>query len=168
MREVRLVGVRVDLRSRNPVVFLQEESTRRAIPIFIGTYEATAIADAMDHTYVPRPLTHDLQVDVIEALGASLVRVVVTEIRDGTYFAELHLDAGGTPVVVSARPSDAIAIAARTDAAIFVADDLLDTAGVMLEEIEIDLGDDGEEPDAAVVDEFREFLDNVRPEDFSG
>ncbi|HWD23852.1 MAG TPA: bifunctional nuclease family protein [Acidimicrobiales bacterium] len=159
--------MRVDLRSRVPVVFLQEESTRRSIPIFIGTAEATAIAYAMEHTYVPRPLTHDLQVDVIAALGASVVRVVITEIRDATYFAELHLDASGGPVVVSARPSDAIAIAARTDAPIFVADDLLDTAGVMLEEVEIDLGDEGE-PDDVVVDEFLEFLDNVRPEDFSG
>jgi bifunctional DNase/RNase len=167
MREVRLVGVRVDLRSRNPVVFLQEDSTRRALPIFIGAAEATSIAYAIEHMEVPRPLTHDLQVDVIEALGATLKMVVVTEVRDGTYFAELHLDQRGTEVVVSARPSDAIAVAARTESPIFVADDLLDSAGVMLEEIELSTDGD-EEPDEAVVDEFLEFLDRVRPEDFSG
>ena len=167
MREVRLAGVRVDLRSRTPVVFLQEDATHRALPIFIGAAEATAIDYAITHHPVPRPMSHDLLRDVVAALGATLERVVVTEERDGTYFAELHLLQGSRPIVVSARPSDAIALAARTDSPIFVADDLLDAAGVLLEEIEV--GDeDAEEPDEQVVDEFLEFLDTVRPEDFSG
>src|ERR1700761_2502959 len=107
MREVRLVGVRVDLRSRNPVVFLQEDATRRSLPIFIGAAEATAIAIAIEHTPVPRPMTHDLQLDVIAALQASLERVVITELREigdppgATYFAELHLMHRGSPVIVS-------------------------------------------------------------------
>jgi hypothetical protein len=167
MKEVRLIGVRVDLRSRSPVVFLQEESTRRSIPIFIGAAEATAIAYALEHTPVPRPMSHDLLRDVVVALGATLDRVVITEIRDGTYFAELHLDQNGRSIVISARPSDALALAARTESPIYVADDLLEAAGLLLEEVEFD-GEEGDEPDETVVDEFRDFLDTVRPEDFSG
>jgi hypothetical protein len=161
-----LVGVRVDLRSRSPVVFLQEDATRRSIPIFIGGAEATAINYAIEHTKVSRPMSHDLLRDVIVALDATLTRVVVTEVRDEAYIAELHLLHAGTPIIVSARPSDAIALAARTGSPIFVADDILDSAGVMLEELEA--GDDEGEPDEVIVDEFLEFLDTLRPEDFSG
>jgi uncharacterized protein len=167
MREVRLVGVRVDMRSKNPVVFLQEPESRRSLPIFIGAAEATAIAYAIEHFQVPRPMSHDLLRDVVVALGATLERVVVTEVREGTYYAELHLLKQQEPVVVSARPSDAIALAARTGSPIFVADDLLDSAGVLLEEAEED-DDEEDEPDEVIVDEFIEFLDTIRPEDFSG
>jgi bifunctional DNase/RNase len=162
-----LAGVRIDLRSRNPVVFLQEESTRRALPIFIGSAEATAIAYAIEHTPVPRPMTHDLQIDILGILGATLERVAVTEMREGTYIAEIYLTHRGEALVVSARPSDAIALAARVTAPIFVADDLLDAAGVMLEEIDAEERRESE-PDETVVDEFIEFLDTIRPEDFSG
>jgi uncharacterized protein len=166
MREVRLIGVRVDLRSRSPVVFLQEESTRRALPIFIGAAEATAIAYAVEHTPVVRPMSHDLFRNVVHALGATLERVVITEVRDGTYYADLCFDQNGHTTVVSARPSDAIALALRTESPIFVADDLLDMAGLLLEEIELD--EEETENDDTVVDEFIDFLDTVRPEDFSG
>jgi bifunctional DNase/RNase len=166
MREVRLIGVRVDMRSRSPVVFLQEEATRRSLPIFIGAAEATAIAFAVENTPVPRPMSHDLFRNVVMALGATLERVVITEIRDGTYYADLCFNQNGRTTIVSARPSDAIALAVRTESPIFVEDDLLDTAGLLLEEVEID--EDEVEPDETVVDEFLDFLDTVRPEDFSG
>jgi bifunctional DNase/RNase len=168
MREVRLIGVRVDVRSNSPVVFLQEPESRRSLPIFIGPPEATAIAYAIEHVDVPRPMSHDLLRDVVAALNATLERVVVTEERNGTYFAELHLLQGERPIVVSSRPSDAIALAARTGSPIFIADALLDAAGVLLEEIEVEEGDDAEGGDEVIVDEFIEFLDSIRPEDFSG
>lgn len=165
MLEVRLTAVRVDLQSNTPVVLLQELTGERSLPIFIGPPEATAIAYAIQKVDVPRPMTHDLMANILGALSATLVRVVVTEVRDSTYFAVLHLQSGGQSIEVSARPSDAIALAARTESPIFVEDDLMDTSGVVLEEEDDEEGEDSSEE---IVDEFLEFLDNVRPEDFSG
>src|SRR5580658_9564877 len=114
--EVRLSAVRVDLSSNTPVVLLQEVEGNRALPIFIGPPEATAIAFALQGIEVPRPMTHDLMKDLLDALGARVLRVVVTEVRDSTYFAEIHLQQGNRRVEMSSRPSDAIALAARTQA----------------------------------------------------
>jgi len=164
MLEVRLSAVRVDLASQTPVIFLQEAGGERSLPIFIGAAEATAIAYAMQNMTVPRPMTHDLLRDVVDALGATVQHVVVTEVRDATYYAELHLLRAGAQIVVSARPSDAVALAARTGSRIFVAEDLMDTSGVVLDEEE---DEDDEEESEEIVGEFLEFLDNVRPEDFS-
>jgi hypothetical protein len=156
------------MHSNTPVVLLQELTGERSLPIFIGAPEATAIAYAVQKVEVPRPMTHDLMRDVVQALGATVTKVVVTEVHDGTYYALIHLERNDTPIVISARPSDAIALAARTDAPIFVADDLMDAAGVVLEEEDDDEDDeDDEEASEGLVDEFLEFLDNVRPEDFS-
>lgn len=166
MLEVRLTAVRVDLQSNTPVVLLEEkDGGGRSLPIFIGAPEATAIAFAIQGVEVPRPMTHDLMKALIDALGAQVLRVVVTEVREATYFAEIHLQQGDRHVVVSSRPSDAIALAARTDAPLFVADDLMEASGVVIDTEEEDAeGQESEE----LVGEFREFLDNVRPEDFSG
>jgi hypothetical protein len=109
----------------------------------------------------PRPLTHDLTINLLAELGASLEWVVITEVRDHTYYAELHLQRDGEPLVVSSRPSDAIALAVRADAEIFAAEDLLDEVGVS-PTVAIDANDEEE-----LVDEFREFLDEINPEDFS-
>jgi uncharacterized protein len=165
MLEVRLSAVRVDLPTNTPVVLLQEIDGERSLPIFIGPPEATAIAYALQRVEVPRPMTHDLMRDLIEALGVVVERVVVTEIRDATYYAVIHLRKGEEHLELSARPSDAIALAARTSSPIFVEDALMASAGVVIEE-------EGEEeespaPSEELVDEFREFLDHLRPEDFS-
>jgi bifunctional DNase/RNase len=141
---------------------------RRTLPIFIGAPEATAIAFALQGVTPPRPMTHDLMRDVLVTLGVTLDRVVVTELRmgedgrSGTYFAELHLREGGRAHVVSCRPSDAIALAARLGTSIYAEDDLLDDAGIVLETEE----DDDTAPDE-LVSEFRQFIEGVRPEDFS-
>ena len=162
--EVRLTAVRVDMQSNTPVVLLQEVDGERSLPIFIGAPEATAIAFALQGVEVQRPMTHDLLKDVLEALGANVERVVVTEVRDATYYAEIHLEMAGRSLELSSRPSDAIALAARTHTPLYVEDDLMEAAGVVLEE------DDDEGADEApeeIVGEFREFLDRVRPEDFT-
>ncbi len=165
MVEVHLTAVRVDLQSNTPVVLLQEsEGSRRTLPIFIGGPEATAIAFALQGVDTPRPMTHDLMRDLLEALGASVERVVITELRSTTYFAELQLQIGDKHSTVSSRPSDAIALAARTGAPLYVVDDVLDAEGVVLQTEEED--EDRTNPDE-LVGQFREFLDNVRPEDFS-
>ncbi len=168
MVEMHLAAVRVELPTNNPVVLLQEtQGARRTLPIFIGAPEATAIAFALQGVATARPMTHDLMRDMLATLGATLERVVVTELhmsddgRGGTYFAELHLSLGGQSYTVSARPSDAIALAARTGTRIFAEDDLLDEAGVML-----DTDDDEAAPDE-LVSQFRQFIEGVRPEDFS-
>ncbi len=167
MMEVRLAAVRVDLQSNTPVILLQEKDGDRSLPIFIGAPEATAIAYAIQGVDVPRPMTHDLMVDLIGALGATVVRVVVTEVRETTYYAEIHLEMSGRRFEVSSRPSDAVALAARTGSPLFVAEELMDVAGVLVETGEDDDEETRGEPDE-IVGRFREFLDQVRPEDFSG
>lgn len=152
---MELAGVRVELRTNQPIVLLREMSgDHRLVPIFIGGTEATAISLALEGVEAPRPMTHDLFAATLEAIGASLERVVVTELRDKTFFAELEL-AGG--VKVSARPSDGIALAVRTGSPIFAASSVVEEAGYI----------DQEPADAdQVVEEFREFLDHISPEDF--
>jgi bifunctional DNase/RNase len=165
--EMELVGVRVEMPSNTPVVVLRERGgMRRYLSIFIGAPEATAIAFAVEGVETPRPLTHDLMCATLDALGARIERVVVTELRDTTYFAMLHIDQGGTAHQVSSRPSDAVALAARVGCPIFAANEVLVEAGY-LDEID-DEDEEGEEivdPDE-VVEEFRHFIDSVNPDDF--
>jgi bifunctional DNase/RNase len=173
MVEVRLRAVRVDLQSNTPVLLLQEtEGLGRTLPIFIGAPEATAIAFSLQGMDTPRPMTHDLIRDLLESLGADVVRVVVTELRASTYYADIVLRTDGREVPVSSRPSDAVAVAVRTGAPLFVADDLMDAEGIMLAvEEEEDPSDEDEADDSGnpeeIVGEFRSFLDSIRPEDFS-
>jgi len=168
MVEMQLADVRVSLPTQAPVVMLQEVGgARRILFIFIGNPEADAIVKAMRGTTPPRPLTHDLFRDVLEALGARLERVVVTELRiddegNGTFFAELHLSVGEQRYVVSARPSDAIALAARTGSPIYANDALVDAEGKVPEEETAD-----PEPDEQLVEKFHDFIEGIRPEDFA-
>jgi bifunctional DNase/RNase len=145
------------------VVLRERGGLRRYLSIFIGAPEATAIAFAVEGVETPRPLTHDLLCALLDTLGAHLERVVVTELRDTTYFAELHVDQGGAAHVISSRPSDAIALAARTGCPIFAANEVLVEAGY-LDDSE-DEPEEDVDPDE-VVEEFRHFIDSVNPDDF--
>jgi bifunctional DNase/RNase len=160
--EMELVGVRVQMPTNTPILLLRETSgQRRVVPIYIGGPEAHAIDLALSGTPMARPMTHDLFTNVIDGLGAALERVVVTELRGGTFYAELMLrDASGGEQTISARPSDAIALAARTGSPIFAEESLIEEAGIQEEENE-DSGDEEE-----MVEELRKFLDEVNPEDF--
>lgn len=163
MVEMELVGVRVELPSNSPIVLLRElEGDRRVLPIFIGGPEATAIAFALDEVSTPRPMTHDLMKDLLEDVGANVERVVVTDLRDGTFYADVHLVANGDVHQVSARPSDAIALAVRTEASIWAEEAVLDEAAYVLEE-----DDEDSEEQEQVVEEFKEFIDSVSPDDFA-
>lgn len=156
---MEVVGVRVELPSNQPIVLLKEEGGARYLPIWIGPNEATAIATAMEGVKPARPLTHDLMRSVLDAVGALAVSVVITEMRDAVFFADLTLDSGdGDEVKISSRPSDAIALAVRTGTPVFASADVLDEAGVHFE-------DDDEEEEVA---RFREFLEEVTVEDFLG
>ncbi|HEX6196967.1 MAG TPA: bifunctional nuclease family protein [Jiangellaceae bacterium] len=157
MRELDVVGVRVEMPSNQPIVLLRETDGERYLPIWIGAVEATAIAFAQQGMTHPRPLTHDLFRDVLEALGVRLEKVHITEMRESTYYAELIFDGG---VTVSSRPSDSIALALRTGTPIYASEPLLDDVGVLISDSA--MTDDDE------VEKFREFLDHVSPEDFGG
>jgi uncharacterized protein len=168
MVEVRLRAVRVDLQSNTPVLLLQEtEGEGRTLPIFIGTPEAAAIAYALQGVAMPRPMTHDLIRDVLSALDVAVERVVITELRASTYYAELQLLRRGERSVVSSRPSDAVAVAVRTGSPLYVADDLMDSEGIILS-IESSDDDEDDESSDELVGQFRQFLDSIKPEDFAG
>lgn len=164
MVEVRLRPVRVDLQSNTPVLLLQEaEGDGRTLPIYIGTQEATAIAYAQKGLAMPRPMTHDLIKDLLDALDVDVERVVITELRASTYFAEIQLRRGTERTVVSSRPSDAVAVAVRAGCRIYVSDELMDAEAVLLA---IDAADDEDESPEELVGQFRQFLDSIKPEDF--
>jgi uncharacterized protein len=152
VREVDVIGVRVEMPSNQPIVLLREVSGDRYLPIWIGAVEATAIAFAQQGVVPPRPLTHDLIKDLLNATGQDLTEVRITEMKDGIFYAVLVFDSG---VEVSARPSDSIALALRTGSKIVCAEDVLDEAG-------LEVPDEQEDE----VEKFREFLDHVSPEDF--
>lgn len=155
-----------------PVMFLTEtEGAGRTLPIYIGDSEAAAIVAAIEGRVPGRPLTHDLFRDTLIALGAKLTKVAIVALRDQTYYAELHLVVNGSTTVVSARPSDAVALAVRVDCDIEINSDLLDqleAEGTTVDWSD-ELEDDEEEDESPeeLVDEFREFLEGLNPEDFS-
>ena len=168
MVRVLLRAVRVDLQSNTPVLLLQEtDGEGRTLPIFIGSPEATAIAYALQGVSMPRPLTHDLMKDMLGALDINLERVIITELRGSTYYAELHLLRGTERTVVSSRPSDAVAVAVRTETPLFVSDDLMESEGIMLA-LESEEEDESSDTPDELVGQFHQFLDSVKPEDFEG
>ena len=150
--ELTVVGVRVELPSQQPIVLLKESGGDRYLPIWIGAVEATAIAFAQQGVVTQRPMTHDLLKDLLEALDRPLQSVTISDLRDGVFYAELTFDGG---VTVSARPSDAIALAMRTGAVIRGEEAVLAEAGIAIPDEQED-----------EVERFREFLDHVSPEDF--
>lgn len=158
-----VTGVRVELPSNTPLVLLREQAGARFLPIWVGTVEAMAISSAMEGTEPPRPQTHDLMVSTIAALGAKPVRVVVTELRDSVFFADLVFERDGDEIVVSSRPSDAIALSVRTGTPVFARRSVLDEAGIEIESEE----DVGEIPEPEQeIERFRELLEGITVDDF--
>ena len=158
MIRLSLIGVRVEVPTNQPIVLLKEEDGTRFLPIFIGSPEATAIVYALQGMETPRPMTHDLFKTVLDGLDVKLLRVEITALHDGTFYAEIEFERDGTRSRISSRPSDAIALAVRFGAEIpiYADEGVLDEAGVLFEA-------DEEEHE---VEQFREFLDNITPEDF--
>jgi bifunctional DNase/RNase len=167
MIPLELVGVRVELPANQPIVLLREPGSGRYLPIWIGGAEAMSISSHLEGEVPPRPLTHQLMVDSLRALGAELSAVHLTDLREGTFYAELLLASNGEEIVVSARPSDAIAIAIRFGSVPLMVDEAL------FERVAIELGDiDDEEERGEPVDpeeevqRFRDFLEDLDPDDF--
>jgi len=163
---VEVVGVRIEMPSNQPIVLLKEIEGTRFLPIWVGAVEATAIAFAQQGLTASRPLTHDLIRDLLDHVDITLTSVHVTSITDGVFFAELNLrNAQGALAALSVRPSDAIAVALRTKSNILVDNDLLDQVGIDIpEQIATEVSAAGDQE----LEAFREFLDQINPEDFAG
>ena len=166
MIPVEVVGVRIEMPSNQPIVLLKEIEGTRFLPIWVGAVEATAIAFAQQGLEASRPLTHDLIHDLLDHTDITLTSVHITALRDGVFFADLHLrNADGALEPLSARPSDAIAIALRTKSNILVTGDLLDEVGIDIPE---QVASDATAAGDKELEAFREFLDGINPEDFAG
>jgi uncharacterized protein len=153
--KMNIVGVRVELPTNQPIVLLQEEEGERFLPIWIGAFEATAIAFAVQGVETARPMTHDLFKNVLDDLQVGVEQVVINDLVDGTFFAEITMLTNGDKHVISARPSDAIALAVRMDVPIFAEEGVLDEASIVMETADED-----------EIERFRDFLDHVEPQDF--
>jgi len=157
---MEVVGVRVEMPSNQPIILLKESEGHRFLPIWVGASEATAIAFVQQGVQAPRPMTHDLMADVIEGLDAVVTSVYISKIEEGVFFAELNLrTSAGVAVTISARPSDAIALALRTHSNILATPKVLEEAGIA---IPAEGGEDNQE-----VERFRQFLDEINPEGFA-
>ena len=157
---MEVVGVRVEMPSNQPIILLKEIDGERFLPIWVGANEASAIAFAQQGLQPPRPLTHDLMRDVIEGFDATLTAVHLTELREGIFYANLVIrDSSAVSRSISARPSDAVALALRMHSNILASEELLNEAGVQMP------SEDGQENQE--VERFRAFLDEINPEDFA-
>jgi bifunctional DNase/RNase len=155
MMEMVVHGVNMDLMTNQPVIILKDSASRRFLPIWIGQFEATSILMEIQGVKPTRPLTHDLLTSIIGKLEATVQRVVINDLKDGTFFAKIFLTRNGAKLEIDSRPSDAIALAVRVKVPIFADDKVVDKASIVSQE--------GEEEE---VERFREFLKNVEPEDF--
>jgi bifunctional DNase/RNase len=160
MQEMVIYGVSFDLGSKQPIVLLKTADGNRFLPIWIGHPEAAAILMKLQGASTPRPMTHDLVTDMLGQLDARVVRIAVTELRDNTFYALITVAVDGSEIEIDSRPSDAIALAVRADAPIFAADSVIEESAIEFENEENVSEED-------VVEEFKKFLDEVKPEDFS-
>jgi uncharacterized protein len=162
MQEMHIYGVSFDLVGKQPIVLLKTADGNKFLPIWIGHPEAAAILMKLQSQAPPRPMTHDLLSDMLEQLGAQILRITVTELRENTFYAQITLQQDGGEIEIDSRPSDAIALAIRAEAPIFAADRVIEESAIEFEGEEIDQDRLDEE-----VAKFRNFLDEVTPEDFA-
>ncbi|HEY1368483.1 MAG TPA: bifunctional nuclease family protein [Gaiellaceae bacterium] len=157
-----IYGVSFDLVGKQPIVLLKTADGNKFLPIWIGHPEAAAILMKLQSQAPPRPMTHDLLTDLLDQLGAQVVRIVVTELRENTFYAQITVQQDGSEIEVDSRPSDAIALAIRADAPIYAADRVIEESAIEFE---------GEEPNEedieAKVSEFKRFLEDVTPDQFA-
>ncbi len=153
--EMSVKGLTLDPLTNMPIVILKDMDDKRVLPIWIGLFEANAIALELEKITTPRPMTHDLMRDVISGLTATVTKIVVNDLKNNTFYAVIHLTLNGDHVVVDSRPSDAIALALRSDAPIYVASEVINKAR------SIDMSKETEE-----TDQLKEWLENLKPEDF--
>ena len=169
MQEMVIYGVSFDMVGKQPIVLLKTADGNKFLPIWIGHPEAAAILTRLRGEETPRPMTHDLFVSVLDELGAEVVQVSVTELRDSTYHAEITLQRNGETLLIDSRPSDAIALAVRTEAPIFAADEVIAAnAHEMDPDAEAEDAEPGDADTQSEIARFKAFLEDVLPEDFAG
>ena len=161
MQEMVIYGVSFDLVGKQPIVLLKTTDGNKFLPIWIGHPEAAAILMKLQGATTPRPMTHDLVTEMLSQLDAQVVRIAVTELRENTFYAQITVQQDGSEIEVDSRPSDAIALAIRADAPIFVADRVIEESAIEFEGEDVD-----EEQLEAEVQKFKSFLEDVTPEDF--
>jgi bifunctional DNase/RNase len=162
MQEMHIYGVSFDLVGKQPIVLLKTAEGNKFLPIWIGHPEAAAILMKLQSATTPRPMTHDLVTDMLDQLGAQVIRITVTELRENTFYAQITVQLDGSEIEVDSRPSDAIALAIRADSPIFAPDDLIEESAIDFEGEEISQEDLERE-----VSNFRSFLDHVSPDEFA-
>ncbi len=158
--EMKVRGLALDPLSNMPIIVLRDEEDKRSLPIWVGIFEANAIALELEKISTPRPMTHDLIKNILETIEARVVKVMVTDLKENTFFAVLHLQVGTTEYSVDSRPSDAIALALRVGAPIYVDEEVVRKAKTL------DVSKEAEPVKADDPDRLREWLDNIKPEDF--
>ncbi|MFM7246938.1 MAG: bifunctional nuclease family protein [Actinomycetota bacterium] len=163
MQEMVVYGVSFDMVGKQPIVLLKTAMGNRFLPIWIGHPEAAAILAKLQETETPRPMTHDLFSTALGELDAQVVRINVVEMRDSTFFARVLLRKGEEEVELDARPSDAIALALRAKAPIYAADEVIAESAIQMEDEEAEAAQSDPEQ---LVEDFKQFLDEVRPEEF--
>jgi bifunctional DNase/RNase len=162
MQEMHIYGVSFDLVGKQPIVLLKTAEGNKFLPIWIGHPEAAAILMKLQSASTPRPMTHDLVTDMLDQLGAQVIRITVTELRENTFYAQITVQQDGSEVEIDSRPSDAIALAIRADAPIFAADDVIEESAIEFEGDEISQEDLEKE-----VSKFKHVLDHVSPDEFA-
>jgi len=157
LMEVKVMGIVVDPKASNPVVVLVDLSGQKALPIWIGVFEAEAISRGMEEVVPLRPMTHDLMKQILDTFQVTLTRVVIHDLKENTFYANLYLDVEGEELIVDSRPSDAIALAIRVKAPIFVTESVI-KATKQMGILASDLLGEG--------DELKTIIENMKPEDF--
>jgi bifunctional DNase/RNase len=158
--EMKVRGLALDPLSQMPIIILRDEEDKRSLPIWVGVFEANAIALELEKISPPRPMTHDLIKNILESVDAQVAKIVVSDLRENTFFAVIHLRIGTTEVTVDSRPSDAIALALRVSAPIYVDEEVVRKAKTA------EVGKESEELKADDPERLREWLENIKPEDF--
>lgn len=159
LKEMKIAGITVDPFTNTPIVLLKDLEEKDVLPIWIGLLEASSIATALENIQTPRPMTHDLLKNILDQLSIKVIKIEVNDLKDNTYYALLHLDVNGKRLTIDARPSDALAIALRTGASIFVEESVIQRSA------KVDLSQKG---DKVVTDttEWEEILENLSQDDF--
>jgi uncharacterized protein len=158
MQEMVIYGVSFDMVGKQPIVLLKTADGNKFLPIWIGHPEAAAILMKLQGAATPRPMSHDLFTDILSQLEARVVKIAVTELRENTFYALITVSVDGTEIEIDSRPSDAIALAVRADAPIFAAESVIEESAIEFEHEDVN--------EEEVVEEFKKFLDEVKPEDF--
>lgn len=158
--EVKVTGLTIDPLTNTPIVILKDMEEKKVIPIWIGLFEASAIATELEKIAFSRPMTHDLITEILKSLDVAVTRIEINDLKNNTFFANICLEMGGKDYIVDARPSDAIAIALRSNSSIFIDEKVINKSR------DIDFGTKITDIDGITKEKLKEFLENLSPEDF--